>query len=206
MCRDFNPKQVECGMALVTLYLSNGLLNGALIETDKLLKTKYEDRTMLNHYKNWECEVPRLAVKMMTYKFQLLTQENKELNLAEVKYLFLLAQIVQQPKCQSYRVFLESDTVAEVSKLAYKYRFGSLQYPNNALTIDSICKDQQFLQFLKITEYTLHPCTDFLNDKYTLDTCGIFYSEHPALYEVPVIYTTIHTMIFASIRLFIIVY
>ena len=90
MCRDFNPKQAECSIALTRYYYLNGVHEKAIAELEKLLKNGHEERVMLNILNTKECAIPQAAIELLTLKGR-----NGLLSVADAKYLVLLVSCVQ---------------------------------------------------------------------------------------------------------------
>jgi hypothetical protein len=116
MCRDFDPYTVECGTALTRLYLNYGLMDFATglkafilcilndcddcvirslllsAEIYKVVRTRRQNRAMLNYVYEWDCEVPKLTVTILENQFLMMVQTdpqgNNVINMA--KYLMLL--------------------------------------------------------------------------------------------------------------------
>lgn len=88
MCRDFNPAQTECGLALAKVYLGFGMFRNALEEAELLLKTEKKDRVMLNHFKDRQCDIPLLMIELLIQKEKL-----KVLSANEAKYFLLMVRV-----------------------------------------------------------------------------------------------------------------
>ena len=71
MCRDYNPKQSECSIALCRLYITIGQIDPALEEIKLVLMQKKEDRLMLTTLKQWDCTVPSMVLDLFTLKAEI---------------------------------------------------------------------------------------------------------------------------------------
>ena len=174
MCRDYNPRQIECGMGLLSIYYSLRVMDKAIIEFDKLLKTKFENRVMMNHYKIWDCELPKHALRMFAVKQEVLT-ENK---LENAKYAALLHLVVHGTKCQNYGVVFsseEEDLFNQILKLN--------DISKNSYTQESLCEDKDLTSYLISNSFELHPCQSIRNQMITMDLCLPFQLEHPPLHD-----------------------
>jgi predicted nucleic acid-binding protein len=58
-------------MSLTRLYIAYGALEPALAELEAVLRTVREERQMLNHYKEWECDLPVLAMDVLGLKLRM---------------------------------------------------------------------------------------------------------------------------------------
>lgn len=85
MCRDFNPKQAECSIALTRFYYLSGAHEKAIKELEQLLKHGHEDRVMLNMLDTRDCAIPKAAIEVMVLKAR-----SGMLSVAEAKYVMLL--------------------------------------------------------------------------------------------------------------------
>lgn len=65
MCRDYNTRNTECAIALTRLYLSFGMAEQAYKEVFKILRTERLDRLMVNNFREWDCDVPTLALEVV---------------------------------------------------------------------------------------------------------------------------------------------
>lgn len=68
MCRDYNPAQSECALALCQLYTKLGQLAPALAELHGVLQLRREQRQMLEYLTHWNCKVPLMAVQLFADK------------------------------------------------------------------------------------------------------------------------------------------
>ncbi len=87
MCRDYNPRQSECGIALARVYLANGIFDSALKETEAVLRTGNEEREYLSHFQNWGCDLPALVQDLFSQKAL-----QGVLTGAEAKYMLLMVR------------------------------------------------------------------------------------------------------------------
>ena len=92
LCRDYNPKQSECGMALTRLYLSYGSLDLAFNEINLIIRNGREDRAMLNWYKSWDCDVPSVAFVIYSHYVRIY-QVNKA-TIGDALYILLLVSLI----------------------------------------------------------------------------------------------------------------
>ena len=179
MCRDFNPHQIECGMGLVALYYNSGALEDALYETQKLFKTKYENRAMLNHYKGWDCEMPRLGVRVLGYKYQYMSMSASIFTLPEAKYAALLYSMVNSDLCRSYEIYMEADNTAIFEKMANNFNID----PKTTDT-KNLCEDQELQHYIISNQISLHGCKSLKN---VIDVNGFchpfFYDHSPPSFE-----------------------
>ena len=89
MCKDYNPKQAECSVALTRLYFLNGIYEKASNELERLLQNGHQDRVMLNILDVGDCSIPHTAIEMLILK-----AKNGLLSLIEAKYIVLLVSVV----------------------------------------------------------------------------------------------------------------
>lgn len=88
MCRDYNEKQIDCGIALTTLYFNYGVLDSAQSELDAMLKQPFQERLMLNTLNIYDCKLPEVALHI----FQLLARA-RQLTVPHAKYTLLLVTL-----------------------------------------------------------------------------------------------------------------
>lgn len=91
MCYEFNPKLTDCGILLAKLFLQFGVLENAVSLTSTLIKTEKHDKVGINLYKNWDCDLPRLANQI--YGYRLLSNKASMQN-TEIKYMILLVSVL----------------------------------------------------------------------------------------------------------------
>ena len=103
MCRDYNPRQSECALALCQLHLSLGQLDLALAELDGVLTQRRADRLMMNNINHWECMVPRIAAELFATKAQ---SQQQGLSAEEAMYFFLLVIITAVIHTLHYLTFI----------------------------------------------------------------------------------------------------
>lgn len=85
LCRDYNPRQSECSLALCELYVRLGQIEPALKELHGILRQGSEKRAMVEYLNHWECKVPAVVVQLFSIKAQ-----TKGLTSEEAKYFFLM--------------------------------------------------------------------------------------------------------------------
>ena len=86
MCTDYDPKQLECYLILMNLYVTLGQLQPALIELDIALKLEKPNRAMLTYYRQYDCDLPRMAVELLSLK----ARQQNTLDVDESMYLVML--------------------------------------------------------------------------------------------------------------------
>lgn len=86
MCRDYDPKQLECYLILMNLYITLGQLEPALEELDAALKLDKASRAMLTYYRQYDCDLPRMAVELLTLK----ARQHNSLDADEAMYFLML--------------------------------------------------------------------------------------------------------------------
>lgn len=96
MCRDYNPHNTECSFSLTKLYVGFGAFELAFAELENLLTVERRNREMLNHFKEWDCDIPAVAVTLFGH---LLTRDPSSPGLA--KYLLMLVRLL----CTVYITF-----------------------------------------------------------------------------------------------------
>ena len=89
MCHEFSPKQPEGMYGLGKLSLSFGLLGKAFKAMKKLVTMQYEERSMLNHFREWACNVPSFAIEVLLHVSRLLPDE---FAVHDIKYVRLLVR------------------------------------------------------------------------------------------------------------------
>lgn len=68
-CRDYDIKHTECSLALVNLYLHMGLTEDATQELfQNILTQDRRDRSMVTHFKHWQCEIPLVVMDVLLRK------------------------------------------------------------------------------------------------------------------------------------------
>lgn len=138
-------------MGLVSLYFANGLLDDAISETEALIKTEYQNRAMLNHYKGWDCELPRLVIKVLIHKFE---YRRSYFAAVEAKYAMLLYSMVISAKCRSYEVYMEPENSKRYSNMIKSVGISHV-------SDEALCSDAEVQNYLYSNEVTLHPCREF---------------------------------------------
>jgi len=96
MCRDYNPAQSECSLALCWLHMDANQLDRALVELNGVLQMRPRAREMVEYLHQWDCTVPQHAVNMLATKMGVygLPQD-------EAKYFFILVSIREILRCTS---------------------------------------------------------------------------------------------------------
>jgi hypothetical protein len=61
-----------------------GDLNRAYNELHIILRTRYEERAMLNFYKHWACDVPSIGARVFAMAFQ---NNLPDLTILDAKYM-----------------------------------------------------------------------------------------------------------------------
>jgi hypothetical protein len=174
-CRDYNPKQTECSYLLVMLYMSNGRLEEGAQVADALMKTKYENRVMLNHFKSWSCEVPKVVHDVLGKG--ILANLYGDMPSTLSKYLLLLGAMVRGETCVAYDVTLTQDQIGMEERVSSVY---PLQGDS---TVESLCAEEDVQQYIKDNDITLHPCQKLRNQMAVEDACREFIKPHPTLDE-----------------------
>lgn len=90
-CHDFNPKHVDCALALCWLYLGLGQLNPAIAALETVLKTERAVVRMSENVLLWDCDVPLVAVDLYSKKAQV-----QGISAEEAMYFFLLVRSLVQ--------------------------------------------------------------------------------------------------------------
>ena len=90
LCHEFSPKQPECMYGLGRLSLSFGLLQKTFRAMKKLVTLQYEERSMLNHFREWSCNIPAFAIEVLLHVSRLLPDE---FVVHDIKYVRLLVCI-----------------------------------------------------------------------------------------------------------------
>ena len=175
MCRDFNPHQIECSMGLVSLYYASGALQDALVETEKLFKTKYENRAMLNHYKSWDCEMPRLGVRILGYKHHFIEKDTNGLSSVELKYMLLLYNMVNSNLCRSYNVYMEQDNEALFKSTMSDF---NLDVAKSIPTQDTLCSDSELQHYIIKHGIKLHCCKTLQHSIDVSNVCAPMFFDH----------------------------
>lgn len=87
MCRDYNPRQSECALNLIVLYVRLGQIEPALKELYSVLRQDPEERAMVEYLNHWECKVPATAVQLLSIKARA-----AGLSSEEAKFFFLMVK------------------------------------------------------------------------------------------------------------------
>lgn len=90
MCRDYNPSQVDCSLALVRHHMVRGHLDEAESELILTLQQQHRERAMLNNLGAITCHLPLTAVKYYILKYSSFGSLRAE----EAKYTLLLVMIL----------------------------------------------------------------------------------------------------------------
>lgn len=69
LCRDYNPKQVECSSQLTRVFLQINRFDLAQTELEKLLKQEVQERLMLNMLHTASCGIPQLVMDVNSIRY-----------------------------------------------------------------------------------------------------------------------------------------
>lgn len=197
MCRDYNPSQSECSLALCLVHLEAIQMDRALSELHTILQMQQRGREMVEYLRHWDCLVPQHAANLFANKALVYGLEQDE-----AKYFFLLVRsrvffivnasylhfwcaipplqwsMTQQDHCGLNTLEIE-DTVRQ--KLLSAVGGPQIDYFE---TENDFCALPEVHAYLQRNEYTVHPCGDFKAAQYTAKLCGIFTAQAPPPYEV----------------------
>jgi hypothetical protein len=84
-CRSYNPDQVDCVMLLCQLYVTLGQLKPALQTLDEMLTTERKVDRFHMFTGLWECDVPAVALDLLSKKAQ-----TQGVEAGETMYFFVL--------------------------------------------------------------------------------------------------------------------
>jgi len=149
------------------------MLSKALTEVDKIIKTKYENRAMLNHFKSWDCDTPVLATRMLLSKY---FHYGKDFTITYAKYTTMLFLMSNSSKCSSTSPF-DQDVSAGFASMVKTY---NIKVPQ---TQESFCKDEDLRRFISGNKITLHACNEFRSELEVQDFCLPFTTEHPPVHD-----------------------
>ena len=69
MCRDYNPQQLECSLALCQAHVNANQLDKALAELHTVLqREEHPGREMVQYLRQHDCQLPALAVYLFAQK------------------------------------------------------------------------------------------------------------------------------------------
>lgn len=69
MCRDYNPQQLECSLALCQAHVNANQLDKALAELHTVLQREgHPGREMVQYLHQHDCQLPALAVYLFAQK------------------------------------------------------------------------------------------------------------------------------------------
>jgi hypothetical protein len=169
-CRDYNPKQSECGMALTKLYYSYGSLDLAYVEIIKVLQSGNELRIMHNWLRSWECDTPKLAFTIFTQ--YILFYRNK-VQTGDAIYLLLMRHMMSNHQCgyEQQEYTLSSEATIAVDALLHTSPAITVSASSS---VSSLCDSDIFAQYILNNGYKLHPCDTLKRDIKMVQTCGDF--------------------------------
>mmetsp|Transcript_25503 Transcript_25503/g.37637 ORF Transcript_25503/g.37637 Transcript_25503/m.37637 type:complete len:1617 (-) Transcript_25503:131-4981(-) len=166
-CHEFSPQQTECALGMLHIYESQGRLEESQNMLLEILRTEHEERTMLNHFKHWSCDVPvtasRVLVHVAKYSDTGFTKD-------DAKYLKLLAGVASSEECVSYGASLGPETASEVLTVLQPYDLASSPLSNTK----GLCNDRSLVEYIIRNEYTLHPCENIKHEATARRTCKDF--------------------------------
>jgi len=172
LCRDYNPKQAECSVALANLFLQNNLFDQASKEIEKVLQEELEERLMLNMIRTKQCDVPEIAAKILIIKGR-----NNIISLQEWKYLILLIQMLENPLClqDSVKLMEESRSISKTLNF----------YQDDGIFLNKLkfCEERDLQSYIRQQKYVIHPCEQFAEQIELEKSCGIFFSVLPPAVE-----------------------
>lgn len=76
LCRDYNPRQVDCSLILARIHIAMGRVQHAWDEVESALQQEMSERAMLNMLGTAECELPALAVKLLITRLAAANRQN----------------------------------------------------------------------------------------------------------------------------------
>jgi hypothetical protein len=173
LCRDYNPRQCECSLALARLYVSHGSLDLAFHELEKILRTDVEQRLMLNWLKTYDCDVPQFAVTVFSHYVRVYAHLATP---QDAMLLLLLRHVLDRPECEIAPAdrTLSRDTQSDVRALLSKLPTG-----RGAITLDStmadLCANDVLQHHLVAKGYRLHPCAEVTQAAAYTHHCGDFH-------------------------------
>jgi hypothetical protein len=157
-CRDYNPKQSECSMALTRLYYSYGSIDLAYKEVKRMIKVNNEQRLMLNWFRNWACDAPTLTLQVLK---QILLIYPTKVTAGDALYVLLLRKMLENPLCNSQPQTLRfSDALlSSINGLVLKMPSSRGAKLLSVYSSQSeLCDSGELSRYLIVRGYKLHPC------------------------------------------------
>eukprot|EP01034_Spumella_vulgaris_P023136 gene23136-29329_t len=181
MCRDYNPGQSECGIAMSKIFLANGAFEPALRETERVLRTQNEERDMLSHFKNYACELPELVLTLFQQKAYM-----GQFGSGDVKYMLLMLQMRKDPVCDGAdKMQLSTEITEAMARVLREEGATNKRAISLESSARSLCQDDGLQQYLSSSRYLLHPCDEFRVKQASTAMCQIFtYNLPPANEEM----------------------
>lgn len=103
MCRDYNPQQSECSLALCQAHLNANQLDKALTELHTVLQREdNQAREMVEYLHQRDCQVPAIAVTLFAQK-AITSGVAKD----EAMYFFMLVSFILTHILRKYSLCIE---------------------------------------------------------------------------------------------------
>ncbi len=165
MCRDYNPRQVECTRALVSLYLGYGMPDEAIDTVSDLIRTDAQARIMLNHFNLWSCDVPAIVYQTLLIKFRL---QRDRFESVEFKYILVLKVMIESEFCRSNAIELPPDEYGILQAMSLTYEYST------SASAEELCNDKELMHYIHNERITLQPCESIKTLITSIDTCSVF--------------------------------